>query len=86
MAKPPSRTSFWGVHSASVCVWFLATLAHHATTLVLRILLDNLCLCLQEEELAVIRRRQATFARERDAEMAEVQRMEAEAKRKSAEK
>ncbi|CAN0357081.1 unnamed protein product [Ectocarpus sp. 12 AP-2014] len=39
-----------------------------------------------EEELAVIRRRQATFARERDAEMAEVQRMEAEAKRKSAEK
>lgn len=41
---------------------------------------------LQEEELAVIRRRQATFARERDAEMAEVQRMEAEAKRKSAEK
>ncbi|CAM9695419.1 unnamed protein product, partial [Ectocarpus sp. 8 AP-2014] len=30
-----------------------------------------------EEELAVIRRRQATFARERDAEMAEVQRMEA---------
>lgn len=40
----------------------------------------------QEEELAVIRRRQATFARERDAEMAEVQRMEAEAKRKSAEK
>eukprot|EP00752_Nemacystus_decipiens_P005962 g5384.t1 len=41
---------------------------------------------LAEEELAVIRRRQATFARERDAEMAEVQRMEAEAKRKSAEK
>lgn len=40
----------------------------------------------QEEELAVIRRRQATFARERDAEMAEVQRMEAEVKRKSAEK
>ncbi|CAM9345917.1 unnamed protein product, partial [Hapterophycus canaliculatus] len=37
-------------------------------------------------QLAVIRRRQATFARERDAEMAEVQRMEAEAKRKSAEK
>lgn len=34
----------------------------------------------------MIRRRQATFARERDAEMAEVQRMEAEAKRKSAEK
>eukprot|EP00903_Cladosiphon_okamuranus_P018089 g16647.t1 len=41
---------------------------------------------MEEEELAVIRRRQATFARERDAEMAEVQRMEAEAKRKSAEK
>lgn len=34
----------------------------------------------------MIRRRQATFARERDAEMAEVQRMEAEVKRKSAEK
>lgn len=46
----------------------------------------RLILTPQEEELAVIRRRQATFARERDAEMAEVQRMEAEAKRKSAEK
>ncbi|CAN0367366.1 unnamed protein product, partial [Ectocarpus fasciculatus] len=41
---------------------------------------------MEAKELAVIRRRQATFARERDAEMAEVQRMEAEAKRKSAEK
>eukprot|EP00904_Undaria_pinnatifida_P008758 jgi/Undpi1/5011/HiC_scaffold_19.g08363.m1 len=41
---------------------------------------------MEEEELAVIERRQATFARQRDAEMAEVQRMEAEAKRKSSEK
>lgn len=40
----------------------------------------------KEEELAAIRRRQEAFTRQRNAEMAEVQRMEAEAKRKSAEK
>ena len=40
----------------------------------------------KEEELTAIKRREAIFIRQRDAEMAEVQRMEAEAKRKSSEK
>ncbi|CAM9233778.1 unnamed protein product [Ascophyllum nodosum] len=41
---------------------------------------------MEEEELTAIKRREAIFIRQRDAEMAEVQRMEAEAKRKSSEK
>ncbi|CAN0157226.1 unnamed protein product, partial [Discosporangium mesarthrocarpum] len=41
---------------------------------------------MEEEELAAIRRRQAHFTEQRDAEMAEIQRMEAVAKRKAAEK
>ncbi|KAG5184373.1 radial spoke 3 [Tribonema minus] len=41
---------------------------------------------LEEEELEAVRRRQRAFAAARDAELAEVQRLEAEARRRTAEK